>query len=144
MDQVDQKILMVLQENARISMTELGQRIGLTGPATTERVKKLEDRGIIEAYRAKLSSEALNKRVTAYILFETERCKAFAEFCKEHPEVMECHRLAGQYSYLVKLVTESIKTMEAFIDNAMPYGKSSTHIQLSSPVDYKSYCLLNQ
>ncbi|MDD9269270.1 Lrp/AsnC family transcriptional regulator [Paenibacillus sp. GCM10023248] len=139
MDQVDLKIVLELQMNARISMTELGQRVGLTAPATAERVKKLEDRGVIEAYRAKLSAEAFNKRVTAYILFETERCKAFAEFCKEHPEVMECHRLAGQYSYLVKLVTESVQTLEAFIDNAMPYGKSSTHIQLSSPVDYKSF-----
>lgn len=139
MDQVDQAILKELQENARMSMTELGQRVGLTAPATGERVKKLEERGFIEAYRAKLSAEALNKRVTAFILFETERCKAFAEFCKGHPEVMECHRLAGQYSYLVKLVTESVKTLEAFIDDALPYGKSSTHIQLSSPVDYKSF-----
>ncbi|WJH36474.1 Lrp/AsnC family transcriptional regulator [Paenibacillus sp. CC-CFT747] len=139
MDQVDQRILKELQANARLSMKELGQRIGLTAPAAAERVKKLEERGIIEAYRAALNPEALNKRVTAFILFETERCKAFAEFCQGHPEVMECHRLAGQYSYLVKLVTESVRTMEAFIDQALPYGKSSTHIQLSSPVEYKSF-----
>ncbi|WNQ11807.1 Lrp/AsnC family transcriptional regulator [Paenibacillus aurantius] len=139
MDQVDQGILKELQANARLSMKELGQRIGLTAPAAAERVKKLEERGIIEAYRAALNPEALNKRVTAFILFETERCKAFAEFCQGHPEVMECHRLAGQYSYLVKLVTESVRTMEAFIDQALPYGKSSTHIQLSSPVEYKSF-----
>ncbi|MFC5468105.1 Lrp/AsnC family transcriptional regulator [Cohnella suwonensis] len=139
MDQVDRGILKELQENARISMTELGQRIGLTAPATAERVKKLEERGVIEAYRANLSAEALNKSVTAFILFETERCHAFAEFCKEHPEVMECHRLAGQYSYLVKLVTDSVRTLEQFIDAAMPYGKSSTHIQLSSPVAHRSF-----
>jgi Lrp/AsnC family leucine-responsive transcriptional regulator len=138
MDQIDRDILLALQENARISMTELGKKVGLTGPAATERVKKLEDKEIIKAYRTVVNPEKMNKQVTAFILFDTKKCHEFRQFCKDHPEVVECHRLAGQFSYLIKLVTESVHSLETFIDAAMPYGQSSTLITLSTTVEYKS------
>lgn len=139
MDEIDQSILIQLQENARISMTELGKRVGLSTPATNERVKKLEDKEIIKGYRAIINPEKLNKDVTAFILFDTKQGKQFKEFCKEQPAVVECHRLAGQYSYLVKVVTESVKILEEFIDATLPFGEPTTLVKLSSVVEYKPY-----
>ena len=139
LDEIDQSILIQLQDNARISMTELGKKIGLSTPATNERVKKLEDKEVIKGYRAIIDPEKLNKNVTAFILFDTKQGKNFRHFCKEHPVVVECHRLAGQYSYLVKVVTESVKILEEFIDATLPYGEPSTLIKLSSVVEFKPF-----
>jgi Lrp/AsnC family leucine-responsive transcriptional regulator len=138
MDHIDREILFALQENARISMTELGKKVGLTGPAATERVKKLEEKQVIKAYRTVLNADKINKQLTAFILFDTKNGEGFTQLCKEHPDVVECHRLAGQYSYIIKLVTESVHTLERFIDDAMPFGQSSTLITLSSAVEFKS------
>lgn len=139
MDEIDQHILLQLQENARISMTELGKKIGLSTPATNERVKKLEDKEVIKGYRAIIDPEKLHKNVTAFILFDTRQGKKFKDFCREQPVVVECHRLAGQYSYLVKVVTESVNVLEQFIDATLPYGEPTTLIQLSSVVEYKPF-----
>jgi DNA-binding Lrp family transcriptional regulator len=139
MDEIDKSILIQLQENGRISMTELGKKVGLSIPAVKERVNKLEDKEIITGYRAVINEQKIDKNVTAFILYDTTRCKEFREFCKEHPNVIECHRLAGQFSYLVKVVTESVHTLEKFIDASLAYGESSTLIKLSSPVEYKAF-----
>ncbi|MBS9803603.1 Lrp/AsnC family transcriptional regulator [Bacillus cereus] len=138
MDHIDQKIIYILQEDGRVSMTELGKMVNLSTPAVKERVKKLEDKNIITAYRAVIDPEKLNKNVTAFVLFESKKCKQFRDFCKENPMVFECHRLAGQYSYLVKIITESVHQLEEFIDDSMEFGYPSTLINLSSPVQYRS------
>lgn len=138
MDEIDRHIVSLMQENARISVTELGKRIGLSTPAANERLKRLEEREVITGYRAVINPEKLGKHVTAFILYDTTRCEAFREFCRQQPSVMECHRLAGQYSYLVKVVTENVRTLETFIDASMAYGQPSSLINLSSPVPFKA------
>ncbi|WP_246942394.1 Lrp/AsnC family transcriptional regulator [Bacillus pinisoli] len=137
MDSINRKIIDILQVDGRISMTELGKKIALSVPAVTERVKKLEEQGVIEGYRAQINSNKINKSVKAFILVKTHRCKAFREFCKENPHVIECHRLTGEYSYLVKVVTETNDFLEEFIDATMEYGEPYTMINLSSPIQNK-------
>ncbi|WP_214716060.1 Lrp/AsnC family transcriptional regulator [Exiguobacterium sp. s151] len=138
MDEIDRHIVSLMQENARISVTELGKRIGLSTPAANERLKRLEEREVIAGYRAVVNPEKLGKHVTAFILYDTTRCEAFREFCRQQPSVVECHRLAGQYSYLVKVVTENVRTLETFIDESMAYGQPSSLVNLSSPVPFKA------
>lgn len=135
MDELDRDILKNLLFNSRISMTELGRTIGLSAPSVTERIKKLEEKEVIKGYTAVIDYKKLNKSITAFVLFDTDKCKEFVEFCSTYPDVMECHRLAGQYSYLVKVITEDVLSLEKFIDLTMKYGKSSTLIVLSSPVE---------
>lgn len=135
MDFTDNRILEELQYNARITMTELGKKVALTAPAAAERIRKLEEKGIIKNYTVTINPQKINKPITAFILFDTEKCKQFVEFCKGYPSVIECHRLAGTYSYLVKFITTSVAEIEVFIDETMKYGKSSTLISLSSPVE---------
>lgn len=137
MDEINQKILQILQLNGRISMTELGKKVSLSVPSVTERVRRLEEQGVIEGYKAIVNAEKMNKPVKAFVLVKTYKCKAFREFCLENPVVVECHRLTGEYSYLVKIVTKSNDSLEAFIDSAMEYGEPYTMINLSSPLHSK-------
>ncbi|AOH56633.1 AsnC family transcriptional regulator [Peribacillus muralis] len=132
MDRTDKKILSLLESNGRMSMKDLAKEVSLTAPATKERVNKLEESGVIKGYKTEIALEKLDRIITAFVLFETDRCKDFHDFCRGHPDVLECHRLAGQYSYLVKISTYSMETLEEFIDQAIKYGKSSTHLIFSS------------
>ncbi|RIW28947.1 Lrp/AsnC family transcriptional regulator [Bacillus salacetis] len=134
MDPINRQIINALQLEGRLSMTELGKKISMSVPAVTERVRKLEDQGVITGYRAVIDNSKIEKPVQAFILMKTHRCQAFREFCKENPLVIECHRLTGEYSYLVKIVTETYKMLEEFIDLSMEYGEPYTMMNLSSPV----------
>ncbi|MRX74413.1 winged helix-turn-helix transcriptional regulator [Bacillus lacus] len=138
MDPINRQILNILQADGRVSMTELGRNVSLSVPAVTERVRKMEDQGIIKGYKAEIDNVKIDKPVSAFILIKTHRCKAFRGFCKENPLVVECHRLTGEYSYLVKIVTESYKLLEEFIDTSMEYGEPLTMMNLSSPVSNKA------
>lgn len=132
MDQTDWQILALLKENARISIKELSNQVALSTPSVKERILKLEEQGIIEGYTTKINYQKLGRKIEVFILVETINCQAFREFCWTHPEVLECHRIAGKYSYLVKFATESMDTLEAFIDQTLKYGNSSTQIVFSS------------
>lgn len=134
LDRTDKKILSLLESNGRMAMKELAQRVSLTAPATKERVIKMEESGVIKGYKTEIALEKLDRGLTAFVLFETDRCKDFYDFSLRHPDVQECHRLAGQYSYLVKLSTYSMETLEGFVDEAIKYGKSSTHLIFSSTI----------
>lgn len=132
MDQIDTEILQQLQSNAKISMKELATIVHLSSPAVIERVKKLEEQGIIEGYTTKVNLKRINRSMQAIILFKLIDCKSLSNFCHAHPDVLECCRVAGEISYIVKIATYSVETLEQFIDDAMPYGTPSTNIVLSS------------
>jgi len=132
MDQIDTDILLQLQRNAKISMKELAASVHLSSPAVIERVKKLEEQGMIEEYKAKVNLKKMQRTIQAIILFKSIDCKSLSDFCNAHPDVLECYRVAGEISYIVKLATYSVETLEQFIDEAMPYGTPSTNIVLSS------------
>ena len=138
-DQVDKHILLQLQEHGRISMTELGRAVGLSQPAVTERVRRLEEKGVIQEYRAMLSREKIGKQAAAYMLVRTKECTAFLEFCRNSPEVIECHRISGEHNYLLKVVTDSMQELERFGNSCDLYGNYTILIVLSSPIDYKSF-----
>lgn len=138
MDSIDGDILRYLQSDARLSMTALGKCIGLSQPAVTERVKRLEEQGVIKGYRAKISNEKVGKAIVAFILFRTTKCNNFVDYCKEASQVIECHRISGEYNYLIKVVVESTKELELFENDSMRYGDSTTLISLSSPIEEKA------
>lgn len=134
MDKLDKEILLVLQEKGRISMTELGKEVALSQPAVTERVRRMEEKGIIDHYRAIVSPEKINKPITAFLLFHTKSCENFVDFCNKSNEVVELHRISGQYNFLVKVVTETLLSLEVAINEMGTYGDSTTLIVLSSPI----------
>ncbi|MGG5318816.1 Lrp/AsnC family transcriptional regulator [Enterococcus sp. AZ072] len=139
MDQTDWKILDLLAENARMPIKELSKRVALSNPSVKERILKLEEQGIIEGYTTKINYQKLGKKIDVFILMETINCQAFREFCWSHPDVIECHRIAGKYSYLVKFATDSMASLEDFIDQTLKYGHPSTQIVFSSHYNEKMF-----
>ncbi|WP_459502942.1 Lrp/AsnC family transcriptional regulator [Bacillus sp. C1] len=137
MDKVDQHILFHLQNDARLSMTSLGKLIGLSQPAVTERVKRMEEHGVIKQYRTIVSNDKIGKSTVAFMLFRTTQCNNFVGYCEDAPQVVECHRISGEYNYLIKVIVASTKELEQFENQSMKYGSSTTLISLSSPVEYK-------
>ncbi|MGH2461690.1 MAG: Lrp/AsnC family transcriptional regulator [Chloroflexota bacterium] len=140
LDDVNWKILEELQNNARLSFTELGRRVGLTAPAVAERVRRLEDAGVIEGYRAELNLEKLGLPLLALIRVATGdgMCGQFADVAKGIPEVIECRRVTGGDSYVMKAAVTSVRHLEALLDRLTRYGQTVTSLVLSSPVTHRT------
>ncbi|WP_019914689.1 Lrp/AsnC family transcriptional regulator [Paenibacillus sp. HW567] len=137
MDSTDKQILFHLQGQARISMTELGKSVGLSQPAVTERVKRMEEKGIISEYRTIISPEKIGRSSAAYMLFRTRDCYGFLDFCRDHPDVVECYRISGEHNYLLKIMSDSTQGLEAFGIESDKYGTYTTLIVMSSPIEPK-------
>lgn len=137
LDDVDWHILSELQANARISYTELGRRVGLTRPAVGERVKRLEEEGVISGYRADIDLRRVGLPLTALIRVATSgegKYDQVLAVIKDRPEVVECHRVTGSDSYFVKVVVASVEHLQQLLERLLPYGQPTTSIVLSSPV----------
>ena len=139
LDAVDWGILRELQANARITYTELGRRVALTAPAVAERVRRLEEAAVITGFRAQLDPAAIGYPVTAFVRWTAAGpdCSRLGEVAKEIPEIVECHRITGETSYLVKVVARDVRDLEDLIDRMMPWGSTITSVVLSSPVRHR-------
>lgn len=136
MDGIDWKILRELQTDARISYAELGRRVGLTTPAVIERVKKLEDAGIITGYRAEIDAAKVGLPITAFIRMSITGVdySHIIEVAENATEVLECHRGTGGDSFIMKVAVADVGHLQTLIDRLTPYGITTTSIVLSSPV----------
>ena len=135
-DAVDWKILEELQTNARISFAELGRRINLTTPAIIERIRKLEDAGVITGYRAEIDTAKVGLPIYAFIRMSITGIdySHIIEVAKETNEILECHRGTGGDSFIMKVAVASVEHLQNLIDKLTPYGITTTSIVLSSPV----------
>lgn len=136
LDDVGWELLAALQENARMSFSDLGRRVGLSAPAAAERVRRLEDAGVIRGYRLELGFEPLGLPITALIRVSApeEKCPGLKAFVGGLPEVLECHHVTGGDSYVLKVVAASVGHLEAVIEGLGRWGTPTTAIVLSSPV----------
>jgi Lrp/AsnC family leucine-responsive transcriptional regulator len=119
LDATDLAILDLLQRNCKQPLAEIGKQVGLTAPSVVERIKKLEDAGIVRGYVALLDARALGKDVTAFIGVSISHPRAFESFEKEverASDVLECHHVTGQHTLMLKVKTESTETLERLID----------------------------
>jgi Lrp/AsnC family leucine-responsive transcriptional regulator len=115
LDEIDVKLLTLLQEDGRMSQHDLAEAVGLSSPATGDRLRKLEERGIILQFTTVLDGKKLGQDITAFILVGVDSSRHYAAFIKKasaHPEILECHAITGQGSHLVKIRTESTSTLE--------------------------------
>ncbi|GGJ19060.1 Lrp/AsnC family transcriptional regulator [Deinococcus roseus] len=140
LDQTDLKILHALQENARASFAEIAKQVGLTAPAVTERIRKLEHAGVITGYRTELDLRQLGFDVQALILIEVtyKDEQAFMRYAGEKQEVLECHHLLGQSAFSLKVCVKKMLDLEALIRELMKFGQTTTHILLSEVVPRRS------
>lgn len=139
MDRYNKKILVELQKNARISYTDLGKKIGLSGPAVKERVQKLEDEGVIKGYTTRLDLSKLGYSLTAFINFKMNpgNINRFINKLKNMPEVIESHRITGGDNMILKVALKDTRELEKLINTFIEYGVPTTSIILSTPIENK-------
>jgi len=139
LDSVGWRLLRVLQDDARLSFNELGRRVGLSSPAVAERVRRMEDYGLITGYRAMLDPTKLGYPILAFIQLNItgEHHQRLTTVAHTLSEIMECHHVTGQDSYLIKVIVSSMVHLEHVIAQLRHYGETTTSIVLSSPVKEK-------
>jgi Lrp/AsnC family leucine-responsive transcriptional regulator len=143
MDSFGRSLLHELQENARLSVAELARRVGLSPTATAERMKQMEELGIVRGYTIEIDREALGLEVLAFIRMtcEGQHYYRLMEFIDTLEEVRECHHLTGGDAFLLKVTTTSMAALEALIEALLPYGNPVTSIVLSTPIERRRYAV---
>jgi Lrp/AsnC family leucine-responsive transcriptional regulator len=139
LDDVGWNILDELQQNARVSFAELGRRIGLSTPAVLERVHKMEECGIILGYHAKLDGAKAGMPITAFIRLSVlgDLLQRVIAIAQKLDEVLECHRVTGTDSFVIKVGVSSVEHLQELFDKFSPYVATTTSIILSSPVTHR-------
>jgi Lrp/AsnC family leucine-responsive transcriptional regulator len=142
LDRIAWRIVEELQRNARISWAELGRRVGLTTPAVAERVHRLERIGVIRGFHADISLERLGMPILIFVRLSMagpeSLVRSFQQQVKTWEEVLECHRVTGSDSFVVKARVVSMQHLERFLDKLGHYGTTSTSTVLSSPVQQRT------
>ena len=136
LDSVNVRILAELRDNPRLSMAELARRVGMSAPAVTERVQRLQQAGVIVGYHLDIDPAAVGLPVTAFARIRPMpgSLPKIAELAAEIPEVTECYRITGEDCFLVKLHAPAIDQLEAILDRFLVYGNTTTSIVVSTPV----------
>ncbi len=139
LDQVDWALLAELQENARVSYTELGRRVGLTPPAVIERMRRLEDAEVITGYRVELNMERIGRPLRAVIRIAQNDMRGcnLGDVLRQMPEVLELDRVTGDDCYTMKVAVATPSKLEEFLDRLSAYGRTTTSIVLSSPITHR-------
>lgn len=138
LDETGWQILHELQHNARLSFSELGQRVGLSAPAVTERVRRMEDAGIITGYRAEINTAKVGYPLTAIVRMSAQGdCRQLNTIVSAFPEVIESYRVTGGDSIVAKVIATSVTHLEDIIDRLLAHGSPTTSLVLSSPAKKK-------
>ena len=136
LDKLHWSILSALQQNARASLAGIGRKIGLTPPAVADRVKRLEDLGVIEGYWTSISHTKVGYQLKAIITLRAfmGKLKPFLERVKTLEEVINCYRITGNENIIMEVVVRDQFHLEQFIDQLIQYGETRTHIILSEVI----------
>ena len=136
LDAIDHKIISELSIDGRVSFAELGRRTNLSSPAVTERVKRLEQAGVITGYRAEIDPRALGYQLTAIVRVKpaVRQLTKIAELAADIPQIEECLRITGEDCFYMKLHLGSIEELPSVLDRFLLYGETTTSIVNATPV----------
>jgi Lrp/AsnC family leucine-responsive transcriptional regulator len=137
LDELGWKLLVALQQNARASFAELGRTVGLSTPAVAQRVRRMEDEGIIRGYRADVDPVRIGLPIVAFIRMSIvgDVLEKLTARVRKMPEIAECYRSTGEDSFILKVNVISVEHLKDVIDRLTPYGTTSTSLVLASLVD---------
>lgn len=140
-DKLNLILLEELQKNARVPLTELSKKIGLSSPSVAERIQKLEDAGIIKGYSATLNMEALGYSLGVYISIKIRfgQVQKFEDYIKTVPEISECHKLTGHDCMMMKGAVRNPKHLENLNARLSIFGELTTSLILNSIIERKIY-----
>lgn len=136
LDEIDVRLVRTLAANARTPVAELARSLGLSAPSITERIRRLEDAGVIQGYQAAVSPAALGYGLAAYIRIRpmAGQLQKVAGLVAELEDIVECDRITGDDCFIAKAHIRSVADLEALIDRIIPYAVTNTSIIQSSPV----------
>jgi len=136
MDNIDKQIISMLQSNARTPLKTLAEKVFLSSPAVSARIRQLENDGVIVGYHAELDPAKLGCNITAFIniAMEVTRKIEFYEFVKDCPNVVECNNITGDYSMLVKVAFPTTYELDLFVGKLQKFGNTQTTIVFSTPI----------
>lgn len=145
LDSLNWKILSCLQTNARQSNAEIGRQVGMSSPAVSERIKKMEDSGIIQNYTALVSPFEVGYQLKALITVRAfmGMLKPFLEKVTTYDEVINCYRITGNENIVMEVVLNNQKHLEVFIDQLIIYGETKTQIVLSHVIKHNAVKPIN-
>jgi Lrp/AsnC family transcriptional regulator, leucine-responsive regulatory protein len=140
-DHIAQKLLEELQKDARLSYAELGRRVGLSPSATAERLRHLEEVGIIRGYHVDIDPVSLGLGITAIIrmVCDGEQYRRFVLFVSTCEEVRECHHVTGSDALMIKVMVGSIEELEQLVTTFLRFGMPTTSVVLSTPLTRHNY-----
>ena len=130
------RLLAELQTDPRITMSALARRVGMSAPAVTERVQRLEQAGVIRGYTTQVDPAALGYPVTVFVRIKitTGRLDRFSAYVATLPEVVECHRITGDDCFLIKMHIPSLDELGELLDRFMTHGSTTSSVVLGNPV----------
>jgi Lrp/AsnC family leucine-responsive transcriptional regulator len=136
LDETDARILSALIDNARISLADLARKIGLSSPSISERIKRLEEAGVIGGYTVKINPEALGLPLSAWLRIRPipGQLQKVVEILRDLSEIVECDRITGEDCFIARAHVRSVEDLETLIDKIIPYSMTNTSIIQSSPV----------
>ena len=139
LDNVNVRLLKELQQDPRLAMSELGRRVGMSAPAVTERVRRMEEAGIILGYRLDINPATLGLPITIYIRIRPSpgQLPKVTELARQIPEVVECHRITGEDCFILKAYIPAMDQLDRILDSFLIYGSTTTSIVQSSPVSLR-------
>ena len=142
-DATNERLIAELQREARLSLAELGRRVGLSAPAVADRLARMEEDGTIVGYRAEVDPRMLGYTLTVVIRIRPapRELRKVAELAQRTPEVVECHRITGEDCYFIKAHVRDVTHLEEVIDRFAVYGQTTSSIVQSSPVPLRGVAL---
>lgn len=141
MDATDWRLLDLLQKNARLSFAELGRKLRLSAPAVAERMKRLEERSVIRAYRAEVDLSALGLGLHVYlrVVVQPREYTRFKKMVEGMDEIFECHHVTGEESFVIRAAVATVSALEALIQRLTAFGPTTTSVILSTALDRKTF-----
>ncbi len=137
-DSFDQKILALLQTDARMSHAEIGRQIHLSQPSVSERIKRLESSGVIRGYHADIDPAAFGYQMTAMIRLSTQQGRPYAELVAQQAEILDCYTVTGEDGAVMRVLATDVAHLQRLIDKLNRYGSTSTAIVLTTHVAGKA------
>lgn len=139
MDKTDIKILNLLQNNSRATLKEIALQVNMTSPAISERIRRMEDSGVIEGYHADINPLKLGKTITAFVSVDVNpKLKdGFVEFCDKNKLIKEHYHIIGPYNAMLKVVASDSDELTMLLSNIQVFGVSQTSIILGSIFKHK-------
>lgn len=137
LDEVDTRLLRALADDARRSIADLARTVGLSSPSVSERIKRLEEAGVIEGYAVRINPRALGLPLAAWLRIRPTpgRLHKVAEVLRELPQIVECDRVTGEDCFIARAYVGSVEELERLIDQIIPHAMTNTSIIQSSPVE---------